>query len=317
VDPIIFIPSLVAAAIFVVALAHISVLMLELPKRNRRDGDSKPHQQDAIQGEHKAVSADFTALINAITKEGGAGRDEEKREDDEKKLREWITIGLIALTLGVLGWQVGEMVKVYDPVKAQADAAERNLVAANRAWVEPASLILEKPLEQGGSTEIGLFITNRGREPAVDVLYALKLRSITYIKSGAPSNDESVEEPLGRNQTCDALEPKPGVGFVLYPGIDRQHGVGYSFPENETNTGIRLAALSRSVSIVVDGCLAYHTFDQSHFSAFRFLLRDVPGPSCWIVHPTPGVPSPAGIQTPDGVMRCWDFQVMLTGNKAS
>ena len=86
-------------------------------------GDSKEGQSGKDQPHSPAP--DFTALIQTIKDEGIAYRKEEQSEDTGKRRREWITIGLLFVTVIAIGWQVREMVKVYGPIRDQAEAARQ------------------------------------------------------------------------------------------------------------------------------------------------------------------------------------------------
>jgi hypothetical protein len=63
-------------------------------------------------------------LIKTIESEGRAYRKEEQDEDRGKKRREWVTIALIALTFIAVCYQVYEMIKVYEPIREQAEASK-------------------------------------------------------------------------------------------------------------------------------------------------------------------------------------------------
>ena len=77
-------------------------------------------------------STDFAALIDAIANEGSANRAEEKREDGGKQFRDWVTILLLIATTGGVYWQVAEMIKVYEPIKKQADAMKLEVSAVDK-----------------------------------------------------------------------------------------------------------------------------------------------------------------------------------------
>src|SRR5271166_4515884 len=181
--PILFVISLIAAGVWVVTFSHIALLLRSRMKWNRQRGIDLGHNEVAGDGQEKepaqdirgSASPDFAALIHAINTQGRANRAEEKREDDGKRFREHVTIILIASTLLALSWQVYEMVRVYGPITDQAEVLQKNLVASNRAWIEPSSLRLSKPLEQSGGLKVQLYIANKGKEPAVDIIYKFEL----------------------------------------------------------------------------------------------------------------------------------------------
>lgn len=195
-----FILCLVAAAVLVVALVHISMLTRQLPQRQTRDSHRLPDQQDAVQHEHKAVSADAAALIDAITKEGDASRAEEKREDDDQKLREWITIGLIGATLGALGLQVNEMVKVYGPIAKQAEVASDSETKQLRAYVFTTIITPLNDFFPNVEHRYAVMFANGGATPAYDLASGLHARFISI-----PS-PQSIEEYGG-----PAVTPKNAI----------------------------------------------------------------------------------------------------------
>jgi len=98
--------------------------------------DARDRPREAVpmpEVEPKAVSSDFAALIHTMQREGRAYRREEQREDRGKNIREWITIALIALTFVAVCYQVHEMIKVYEPIKEQAEATKQAADASTRA----------------------------------------------------------------------------------------------------------------------------------------------------------------------------------------
>ena len=93
----------------------------------------RPRRERTKKNESGELSADFAALVNTIKNQGRAYRREEQREDRGKKFREWITIGLIFCTLLAVGWQVHEMIKVYEPIRQQAEASTQQAAASEKA----------------------------------------------------------------------------------------------------------------------------------------------------------------------------------------
>lgn len=185
-----FILSLIAAAIFIVALAHLSVLYQSFFERRRRVSHAEPNQQDAVNQKQEGVSTNFVALIRAITQEGRAGRAEEQREDNAKQKREWLTIALLALTFGAIGWQVSEMIKVYDPIKEQSDTAHTALVAGQRAFVVADDLTIQPATADKHNivyTMISETIENAGNTPTSDLQ--------VYVGTYWDDNDLSWEVP--------------------------------------------------------------------------------------------------------------------------
>ena len=114
--------------------------------RHDDETDRKPQKQAARYGIKNRPSSDVAALIHAIRDEGRATRKEENSEDRRKQLLDIVTIILVSLTLIAVFMQVHEMVKVYDPIKTQADAARSQADASQnsvRAWVAPIKFALD------------------------------------------------------------------------------------------------------------------------------------------------------------------------------
>jgi hypothetical protein len=106
-----------------------------IPPKNATDEKNGGREDERESGKDNpsGPSADFAALIDAIKREGVAYRKEEQREDRGKRFREWTTIGLIFVTFCAVCWQVHEMIKVYEPIRLQAEAAQKSAQAASRA----------------------------------------------------------------------------------------------------------------------------------------------------------------------------------------
>ena len=262
----IFILSLIAAAIFIVALVHISMLMWVLPNRKGQDRDREPYQRDAIQTEEKTMSADFAALIDAITKEGRASRAEEKREDDDKKKREWITIGLIALTLGLLGWQVSEMIRVYDPIQTQAEAA----IGTQRAWIGPTEANIASGLVVGRPIKVAITYANTGREPgtAFTANGIFKVFNITEWNDGSATKyfNEYIDKCMSSTSTGGSVSfPTSGASqYRLY-----QDSSAEAIPE-----AARIVASQRLIEgadvIALTECFVYHSISKIHHTSFCY-----------------------------------------------
>jgi hypothetical protein len=120
-------------------------------------------------GDRLASSA-FATLIKS---EGRAYRREEEREDRGRKIREWITIGLIALTFVAICYQVHEMIKVYEPIERQAVAANKSAnIASDTAKRQLRSYVLYehgKILRTETAFEAEVIFKNTGQTPAYNV----------------------------------------------------------------------------------------------------------------------------------------------------
>jgi len=163
---------------------HNGVQSLSQPVVIQEDAKS---EEASGTGDQPVQAADFAALINTIKSEGIAFRKEEQREDRGKKFREWITVVLVTLTLVAIGWQVHEMIKVYEPIRSQAEAARiqadalikqvetstKAMESAQRAWVGAENISLTSAPALGEPIDIWIHYQNSGREPATGFFYAV------------------------------------------------------------------------------------------------------------------------------------------------
>lgn len=259
-------------------------------RKNRGEkDDGEPGEYD-----HGSPSSDFAALIHTIEKEGIAYRKEEQREDRGKKLREWVTIGLIALTFGAVCWQVHEMIKVYEPIREQAEAAEKSasaaaaqataaktqadamtkqtetsaraIVAADRAWVGPEGAHLESKPAVGQKNKIIVQYQNTGKEPAIGFVYAAFPFVVTVQEDASGKAANTMFENM---QKCINTPPALLAG-VVFPTS--------GFTSGNLFTPIDGALIDQDVVdskkfLILQGCFAYQTDNVVHHSAFCFFYK--------------------------------------------
>jgi cell division protein FtsB len=117
------------------SLVWLLLIRSQRPSKNALEETPEGDPEEGEPGENNPTSpsSNFVALINAIRNEGRANRREARREDRGKRRREITTIVLIAFTLAAIVAQVREMIKVYEPIREQAVAAQKSAEAASRA----------------------------------------------------------------------------------------------------------------------------------------------------------------------------------------
>lgn len=213
----------------------------------------------------------------------------------------WV-IAIFTIILALVGsWTLIEVIAGGSDTHDLAIAA----LAANRAWLAPVSMQLAGPLENGLPVAYYVRISNTGKEPALGVIWNVLPRKAPYIP---PSNGNEGEAEMGRNETCEGLEPKQATGAVIYPQATGMTSlIPLTIPDTADNKKIIDAALNRTGSLVVDGCLVYITGSAKHTSAFRFFLRDEPGKPSFIA----GEPSKPSSHYE------WRFNATLMGNDAN
>jgi cytoskeletal protein RodZ len=195
--------------------------------------------------------ANITDLIAAIREEGRANRSEESTEDAGKARRERISIGISVLTLIVLGatlyalWrQIGEMQRVYDPIKAQASAAsteaqaassaaeatktaadaataqskssDQSLTLTQRAWVGPVNAGFEAEPAADKPINYTVNYQNTGHQPAIDFVPVVDDFWLSPTEVDTPFEHQKIEDFAQRCQDTDA---KPHTGSVAYPTV--------------------------------------------------------------------------------------------------
>jgi hypothetical protein len=116
-------------------LALVPLVVIASIWRSQQQRASPGRQRAPRSDNGRRPAPDFEALIETIREEGRANRALERREDRTKVFREWLTITLVAFTLLAIVWQVREMIRVYEPIKEQADATARILAVTERSSV--------------------------------------------------------------------------------------------------------------------------------------------------------------------------------------
>lgn len=172
---------LLAMAVTIYAFVRAAWLYKHTPKENL---GRKKKQDKTANYQRRGVPPEIRALIDAITYQGQAGRAEEIREDRERQFREWLGISVIAGSLAVLMWQLGETIKVYAPIAQQAATADDMEKRELRAYVAISSyrfkctfcdtLDLSKGLPDNIEPDAvdEVIIQNGGQTPAYNVRFA-------------------------------------------------------------------------------------------------------------------------------------------------
>jgi hypothetical protein len=186
--------------------------------------------------------------------------------------------------------------EIHDGGKDTHKLAEATL-AGSRAWVAPEQIVLLSPTESGLPLKYQIRLVNPGKEPAIGVAWNLRPFGIPYVPQENPFSY------IGGNQTCSNLKPDPQRGVVLYPSGTTDVWLPLNIPDALENQLLLKAIQNKEQTLVIEGCFAYLTATQEHTSAFRYFLRDVPGPS--FLTPKQGRPTPA-----------WNFNMALDGNRA-
>jgi hypothetical protein len=231
-----------------------------------------------------AVSPDTAALIR-----------EEQREDRGKNLREWTTIALIAATLVAICYQVHEMIKVYEPIKEQAEAAkraadasiraadaatkqsaiatqqsensERALILAQRAWVGPTIARMVGTPELGKPLKISIEYANSGKEPALNFIYAADIFAATAADDANHVVEAKVNAAFKGCREATTLR----AGQVVFPTVaDTANRISLT-----TNDAfVDQTFIDGETTAVIDGCFVYKSFDVIRHSYFCYFYNN-------------------------------------------
>lgn len=253
-----------------------------------------PEERERHKSNPHSPSPDFAALIDAIKNEGIAYRNEEQTEDSGKSFREWITIFLLFVTVVAIGWQVNEMIKVYKPIKDQADAAGRAadyardtakaaseqskaataqaqksdlaLEEAQRAWIGPDNATIDAAPTVGKTATISITYHNTGREPARGFIYGVN--PFPFLVSDEKKGKLG---PIFAKymQACFAEKPRANAG-VVYPSTGFG---GATLTTTIDGKKIDQAVIDGKSEFIVQGCFVYETFQKPHHSAFCYFWR--------------------------------------------
>jgi hypothetical protein len=267
-DPMLFIASLAGLAVLIIAVTHATLIVRQLFKDAAKQKIAgKPNKEGSVEQKPEGLSADFSALINAITKQAEANRDEEKREDDLKQMREWLTIALLVSTVVLLGWQVSEMVKVYGPVRDQADAAKKT-ADNSRAWVGPLNATFGAEPATGSPLNIIVIYSNSGHDPASGFVAGVSPFLIS-------ANDEAAASVKIQNylSECKKLTAWAG-GSVVYPTAGGTLGnAGFQYSIKTPPEFVTDGVVKGNETIIVQGCFGYRTSDIERHSYFCYFYK--------------------------------------------
>jgi hypothetical protein len=146
-------------AIAIMIVASIWLASERYSNRNFEDDDpSYTPQRPSQENIDGRISPDFATLLNAVHYEGRAGRKEEKREENDKALRDIITISILGLTFVALG---ATCIAIFE----QVDAMRANEVADHRAWIGATVAIMDQ-LASDKPVHAKIYYSNTGRQPA-------------------------------------------------------------------------------------------------------------------------------------------------------
>jgi hypothetical protein len=178
------------------------------------------------------------------------------------------------------------MIKVYDPIRDQAIAAndsaratnksatasakvaedsEKSLVAGSRAWVGPtdAKITSGAPAD-GQPVKVVISVRNSGREPARDVRW-LPTKIVA-------ADDGTLSQKVDTNLRFCIGTPSQKFGQVIYP--TGGFGEGFEFTVLFDGSEVDQEVIDGKKTIGVQGCLTYESFGATRHSAFCFFFQN-------------------------------------------
>ena len=145
------------------------------------------------------------------------------------------------------------------------DLNRQALVAGSRAWLGPTDAkVVSGPLEAGKPVTVDVSVRNSGREPARNVRW----QPSKYVSA---KDDKTLDQKIDTTlRFCFGMPGLP-LGQVIYPSAG---GEGFEFVLPFEGEEISQEVVDGSSVLVVQGCLAYETFGQTHHSGFCFFFNN-------------------------------------------
>jgi hypothetical protein len=103
-------------------------------------------------------------------------------------------------------------------LKITDDTLNRTLVENTRAWLTAAQMQLVTPLDQIDTVKVQVRMVNIGREPALNVVWSLEPRLVSYVPEG-PAPDIPLLAP---NITCEGVETDSLRGIPVFSNPEHQ-----------------------------------------------------------------------------------------------
>lgn len=243
---------------------------------NSSDAERKARETE----QSAAIASQLAALVNQL-------KGEEERVEQPKQIKKWtdaITLGFVFLTviftglswcafrdqLGVFKEQLGEMQRVYGPIKEQADAAKGAMIATSRAWLAPRVATFAKELGLHQPWDITVAYGNVGKEPGLGFVAHEEFGSVA-----APKPAKSWYSVFSKDTLKDVCTGTIASdnGLTIYPSgpIDHRYNVSADLRTFDVTQDI----LDGTRIMFIHGCFAYRTVGSPHKSEYCFLFVPV------------------------------------------
>lgn len=181
----------------------------------------------------------------------------------------WIdkaTLGVVIVSLIAAGFAAWQAWRLADLTQNAVRDAKRATIEANRAWIAPRSVYLNRPLEMGKPVSYRLTYDNTGKSPALDINQSDR---ITFVSSSvfADMNQETVEAAMNTIPECNVPTPASGKR-AAFPFGEEEYKVIPLVVDPLVNEDV----LSGKLAVVIEGCFTYRTFDEVHHTSYCFVF---------------------------------------------
>jgi len=230
-------------------------------------GLTKQHPDNDRQQDGGTQNNQIVPLLNAVINENRAYHRERYRQEQNKQLRDWVTVAALVAAGTFAAMQWAEMSAVYQPISEQAQAAHDAFIAANRAWVGPVSATVPK-IEKGKGLEVTLKYLNSGREPALDfgAIPNLWISSIKDWNSGA-----AADKIINWKNVCFGVKQTIPSTRVAYPSgnLNANYDIKIKTDDQAAASKILVndALISGDEIFVYQQCFIYRSIGTPHHSA--------------------------------------------------
>jgi hypothetical protein len=173
------------------------------------------------------------------------------------------------------------MIKVYQPIKDQADAAiksadaalkqainsERTFLQAQRAWVGPRNATFAAEPAVGKAIEMTVEYQNSGHEPAISFVYSVD----SFAMEPAEEANGTVADRIGKSMSRENKERHSGN--VIYPATSGFGASPYSISARSKDDLVDEAVVKGDKLVVVQGCFWYETIDLPKHAYFCYFYK--------------------------------------------
>jgi hypothetical protein len=195
--------------------------------------------------------------------------------DRNKLVRDWVVVALLVVATAGVFWQIHETVLLGGAIKDQietskktADASEKAMVQAQRAWVVPTSASFASEPAVGKPLGIVVAYQNNGHDPAIGFVSRVEPFSVVTGEQGDKASSAKIQSGI---KACGDIKKWDG-GNVVFPTTAVPAGT------YRLGTEIKADFVDESIVkgdkiIVVQGCLSYRTFDVPHHTFFCYFYK--------------------------------------------